>query len=206
MEDLILLAYEVACTALPAFVVFLVARQIRTNDMCGAKPHSIALGLTFSVYLLALFHLTGAGTLYDVMLFRLDFNPAQINAAPFAGFTSDVEGHTLNIALFVPLGVFAVAFSRHEGSFLPVITMSLAVSAAIEVSQLLNSRVTDIDDLIMNAAGALIGYALCRALGRKTPSEKRSGFSLMTMMLVSAFAFRFLLYNEMGLAKVLFGF
>ena len=39
-------------------------------------------------------------------------------------------------------------------SYLPVAAMTLVTSLAIEVSQLLNSRVTDVDDLLMNVVGA----------------------------------------------------
>ena len=37
-------------------------------------------------------------------------------------------------------------------------------SLAIELNQLLNNRITDIDDLFTNTLGAIIGYLLYRAL------------------------------------------
>lgn len=205
MEGFTILAYEFACTALPAFAVFVMADLLRRSDESRVKSPSIMLGAAFSTYIFALFYFTGAGTLYDAMRFGLDLNPAQINATPFAGFASDVEGHVLNIALFVPLGAFAFAFSGGRPTLLPAALTAVVATAAIEVSQLLNSRVTDVDDLVMNVAGALIGYALCRVLWRGKRSEGRSSICPMALMLAVAFVFRFLLYNEMGLAKILLG-
>ena len=37
-------------------------------------------------------------------------------------------------------------------------------SLAIELNQLLNNRITDIDDLFTNTLGAIIGYLLYKAL------------------------------------------
>lgn len=78
----------------------------------------------------------------------------------------------------------------------------------IEASQLLNSRVTDIDDLLMNAFGAFIGYRLfCRIKPRGSEhSCKKHGIGLSVAMIAAAFFGRFFLYDEMGLAKMLFGF
>lgn len=86
--------------------------------------------------------------------------------------------------------------------------MAVATSVAIEVSQLLNSRVTDVDDLLMNIIGALLGYGLLTLVSqtRKERSNEGPGIILPTVMIVAAFLGRFLLYDEMGLAKLLFSF
>ena len=41
------------------------------------------------------------------------------------------------------------------------------LSLGIELAQLLNYRVSDVDDLIMNTLGAFLGYALLMLLSRK---------------------------------------
>ncbi|HBT95229.1 MAG TPA: hypothetical protein DEB24_03600 [Coriobacteriia bacterium] len=45
-------------------------------------------------------------------------------------------------------------------------TSIIGLSLLIELSQLLNNRLTDIDDLIINTVGALIGFLLCRIVVR----------------------------------------
>ncbi|MNC52142.1 VanZ like family protein [compost metagenome] len=64
-----------------------------------------------------------------------------------------------NIALFVPLGIF-IRLSA-TGSLFTAILYSLGLSAGLEVSQLLLSMGSfDVDDLILNVLGGLIGYAM----------------------------------------------
>jgi glycopeptide antibiotics resistance protein len=71
-----------------------------------------------------------------------------------------------NAAAFVPLGVLVpLALRRH--SALLVVATALCVSVGIEVGQYLLSlavgwgyRSADIDDVIVNVCGAMVGYAL----------------------------------------------
>lgn len=205
MEHLALYACEFACTAVPAFIVYLALGPLiraRTNN----SAPSAVLASIFIIYLFALLHFTGAGTLHDALRFGLDFNPCQINVIPFANFTEDVEGHLLNVLLFVPLSLLVPMSSGGYLKALPVVATAIVTSLTIEFSQLLNSRVTDIDDLLMNVIGALIGYAIFRILFRRRCDDGRPSVLVMASMLVAAFLGRFLLFDEMGLAKMLFGF
>ena len=67
--------------------------------------------------------------------------------------------HTLgNLAWFVPLGVLL-----RKKSALTVLLTGAAVSTFIELMQyLLMTGVTDVDDVLLNALGALLGWALTR--------------------------------------------
>jgi glycopeptide antibiotics resistance protein len=72
-----------------------------------------------------------------------------------------------NLLLFMPLGFFyALRFNRHR----PVLWAVLAgvmVSAAIELFQiLLPGRTVDVDDVIFNGVGTLIGAALSLPVAR----------------------------------------
>ena len=207
MEYLAIYVCELACTAIPAFIAFLAyGRLRRRNRSSGAS--SVALAAVFSAYLFALFHFTGAGTLHDAMRFGMDFNPHQLSLVPFTGFLGDIEGHVLNVLLFVPLGLLVPMVSGTRPDALRMALMAVATSVAIEVSQLLNSRVTDVDDLLMNIIGALLGYGLLTLVSqtRKERSNEGPGIILPTVMIVAAFLGRLLLYDEMGLAKLLFSF
>lgn len=66
-----------------------------------------------------------------------------------------------NIAMFIPLGiVWPVAFKKLN-THGKVIAAGVGVSATIELLQLpFFDRATDIDDLILNSAGFLIGYGI----------------------------------------------
>lgn len=208
MEYPALYVCEFSCTAIPAFVVYLVVGGIdRRGHRRGDIP-SLMLAIIFAVYLFALFHLTGAGTLHDALRYGVDLYLHQTNWLPLLGFFGDIEGHLLNVLLFVPLGFLVPMLSGRCPGILRIILLAAVVSATIEASQLLNSRVTDIDDLLMNEIGTLIGYWLIccirpRGNGRSCEGH---GIDLSVAMIVAAFCGKFFLYDELGLAKTLFGF
>ena len=68
-----------------------------------------------------------------------------------------------NILLFIPLGYFATSYCRIKN--LGVITIvSLLSSSVIEVVQNFIGRSFDIDDIILNVVGGIIGFLLYRGL------------------------------------------
>ena len=77
-----------------------------------------------------------------------------------------------NIAMFVPLGLMLPLISRKHLSAGRLLVVALIASVAIELLQYTGSRFgsarwSDVDDILFNLVGALIGYALFR-LGRTT--------------------------------------
>ena len=74
-----------------------------------------------------------------------------------------------NIAAFIPLGVFIGALRPGGHSWRRAFVTGLAISVVIELSQLCLSllmgfpyRVADVDDVIANVAGTLLGYGAFR--------------------------------------------
>ena len=208
MEYLALNTCEFACTAIPAFAAYLVFRRCAHRVNQDADTLSALFAAVFAIYLFALLHLTGAGTLHDAIRFGIIPNPHQINSVPFASLEDDIEGHMLNVLLFVPLGLIIPAISGNRLTVFPVAALTAATSATIEISQLLNSRVTDVDDFFMNVIGALIGYGLFRCIASKTKRYLIEGpeIGLAVAMTAAAFLGRFLFFDEMSLARMLFGF
>lgn len=87
-----------------------------------------------------------------------------INLEPFAYMFSDFTNSLLNVVLFVPLGILLpLLWKRFKNPFRTVL-FGLCVSAAIEFLQLFTYRATDINDLITNTFGALIGWCIGRIL------------------------------------------
>ncbi|MNI24130.1 VanZ like family protein [compost metagenome] len=71
-----------------------------------------------------------------------------------------------NIALFVPLGIF-IRLSAKGGLF-KALVLSLGLSFSLEGTQLLLSMGSfDVDDLILNVFGGLLGYIICLKNPRK---------------------------------------
>ena len=71
-----------------------------------------------------------------------------------------------NVALFIPLGFFVPLLWKRYRKLWKTALFGLAVSLCVELVQLLVGRGTDVDDLILNTIGAVVGYALFR-LARK---------------------------------------
>jgi glycopeptide antibiotics resistance protein len=84
-----------------------------------------------------------------------------------------------NSVMLLPLGIFIPMLFRRLSGFIPVFFICLLVSVCIELMQLITRyRSTDIDDVILNTAGAVVGYFIYLLL-RPALSEVRSkeGFS-----------------------------
>ena len=68
-----------------------------------------------------------------------------------------------NLLWFVPLGLLL-----GKGSLLRALLLGIALSAAIEISQyILVTGLTDVDDIIFNALGSLLGRILYRRLPKR---------------------------------------
>ncbi|QJD86853.1 VanZ family protein [Cohnella herbarum] len=67
-----------------------------------------------------------------------------------------------NVALFMPLGVFLFILLKNNGlSIVGVMVLSFVLSLSLECAQAVFSLgVFDVDDLILNACGGLLGYLL----------------------------------------------
>ena len=80
-----------------------------------------------------------------------------------------------NVAMFIPLGIVWPAVFRKLDTHGKVIAAGVGVSLSIELLQLpFFDRASDIDDLILNSAGFIIGYLIFLAVKklkhRKNPA------------------------------------
>lgn len=84
------------------------------------------------------------------------------------GFFVNVLG---NIALFAPVG-FYLSLLLARPSLANVACAMGAFAVLVETMQLFSRRVTDIDDVLLNVAGGLIGFAAYRAMRSRLPAAK----------------------------------
>lgn len=125
-----------------------------------------------------------AFALYLIVLIALTFAPfgsdndlgKRINLEPFATIRSALRHGSgsgvfrlmvLNIAAFVPLGLLLPVVASRARGLVVVFLLALSLSVAIELGQLAVSqyvgyayRSTDVDDVILNVLGAVIGYVV----------------------------------------------
>ena len=118
----------------------------------------------FVLYLAAVCSLVGIPSVNGLVF------DASTNLIPIAdiatGALDYARNSLLNVLLFVPLGVFAPLLWGKFRSIKRVGLLAACLSCAIELSQLLTFRVTDIDDVITNTMGAILGYLLLKGLTR----------------------------------------
>ena len=200
------LAYEALTTLLPFFLIFLLFRNGQKKRGIVYPRYHVPALLVFAVYVLGVYHFTGAGTLYDIK--RFIFIPELINLVPFSN-EIDIVAYALNVVLFVPFGLLAPMIWKNMGKLRSVLLGAFGFTLLIEVSQLLNFRSTDIDDVILNVLGAAVGFVIYKLWDKMTESKYRVNSPVtaeLAMCILIAFAGRFFLYNEMGLMSLIHRF
>lgn len=163
--------YMTVMEVIPAAVVLIPLFLIFHMTVYKRNVQKSILNCLFCLYLAAVFVLVG---IPNVTYIRFDLN---LNWIPFRGIVADFKNSILNIALFVPLGSFLPVLWRGFRRFLPAALFGLGLSLAIELLQIFTYRATDVNDLITNVSGTVIGYLLSQpfASGSLSAGKGRAG-------------------------------
>jgi len=140
--------------------------------------------LSFIIYTLCLF---------QVVTFQDGVTWASNNFIPFREilryditsrlFFKNVVG---NMLMFLPFGFFISYYLKVEKIPLPII-LTIIASVSIEVVQLCIGRVFDVDDIILNLIGGILGYfiyKLLKAIGEKLPKFCHSEWFLNVISII----------------------
>lgn len=119
------------------------------------------LMLSFAIYILCLF---------QVVTFQDDVTWSSNNFIPFKEilryditsrlFIKNVLG---NMIMFLPFGFFMSYYLDIDKPHLPII-LTVIASTSIEIVQMSIGRVFDVDDIILNLLGGIVGYSLYKVL------------------------------------------
>ena len=207
MRYLILIGYEFLTVFLPFIITFAVlAKHGRRNGQRTSLRRFLLL-CVFAVYVSAAFFFTGAGTLFDLLRYGQEIHSDQLNLLPFSN-EINVRQYILNIFLFVPFGFLLPLSWPRTGKLRYALLAGLSFSLLIELSQLCNQRATDVDDLLMNTAGALLGYLLyalpAHFMKRKHGRPEYARYEPFVYIGAMFFG-HFLLYNWLGMVGILYG-
>lgn len=146
---------------IPAVLIlrYAIFRKRNLNEMIAV--------LIFAFYLIAVFSVVGIPT---VGTFKVNFS---FNLIPLIDIVNSpfeyIKNTVLNIILFMPLGFLVPAIWKNYRSIKTMFFMGFALSVCIELLQIFTFRLTDIDDLIANTAGTVLGYNLCKRFSFKLP-------------------------------------
>ncbi|MDN4605122.1 VanZ family protein [Paenibacillus sp. F6_3S_P_1C] len=161
----------------PLFILFLIALVLYTRvNQIRYTIKQYTLIIVFAVYILAVMHL---------VFFPIDINIGiYANQTPWYKtiqfipiLTLDIPSFALNILLFLPLGFMLPLVKPSADSVREAARIGLIFSFSIEVLQLIirvtlgNGRTTDINDLIANTAGSIIGYLIFHRLTKVTMGQ-----------------------------------
>jgi len=121
--------------------------------------------------------LIGFATIFFV--FPIEFNPMlrTFNLIPFDWLNAPNSTHQLvtevipNILMFIPFGIFTpIAFTKMR-KFYKVALVTLLLTVSIETFQYFIGRSADIDDVLANLLGGIIGYGIFKIASLFLPAS-----------------------------------
>lgn len=140
------------------FITSIIVVSLRITYLLKFKKNFVLykelLSFSFVIYVICLFYVV---TFQDVTWSTSNFVPfKEITRYEFLSdlFIKNVFG---NILIFMPFG-FLTSYFLELKKPLIVFILSIVTSLSIEYTQLIIGRVFDIDDIILNIVGGLIGF------------------------------------------------
>lgn len=138
------------------------------------------LKLFFIIYILCLFQIV---TAQDVSFGGVNIIPFKEIFRYEAGtylFYKNILG---NVLLFLPFGFFVGYFIKVKKVSV-MLLLTFIVSLSIETIQLSIGRVFDVDDVILNVLGGLIGFILYKVLNKAIPDKLKKNWILNIIIII----------------------
>lgn len=141
--------------------------------------------VVFVIYILCLFQVV---TFKDVSWSGSNFIPGKEIFRYEVGSSMFYRNTFGNMLLFLPYGFLVSYFFDIKRVYIPLILISIA-SLSIELTQLVIGRVFDVDDILLNIIGGLIGYFLYHVLDiieDKIPKKLKKEWILDVLVILLA--------------------
>lgn len=182
--------FEVLSTTWPTLVIFLtIIILLRVFTILNTSKkfilHEELLLLLFITYILFLFELVTSRDVYMNGTNLVPFREMFRYPVGSENFNRQVIG---NILLFMPFGFFATYYTKIK-KISSISFMSILVSLTIEVVQKYIGRSFDVDDIILNVVGGILGFLVyigLDAIRKKLPSifQKDGFYNFLSILLV----------------------
>lgn len=163
MQNMIFVLYPLFCILLPCMLYVLIQTKgfhRRTNFI-----HMIWVFI-FLYYVYLVLETTGIGTIWEIGLYPGMKLQEEINLIPFRDGIS--LSMILNVVMFMPLGFLLPLLWKEYQSLVRTAIIGFCFSCGIEFCQLFNRRVSDVDDLLVNTLGAILGWLIWIVFSRIT--------------------------------------
>ena len=156
MQNMIFVLYPLFCILLPCMLYVLIQTKgfhRRTNFI-------------HMIWVFIFLYTTGIGTIWEIGLYPGMKLQEEINLIPFRDGIS--LSMILNVVMFMPLGFLLPLLWKEYQSLVRTAIIGFCFSCGIEFCQLFNRRVSDVDDLLMNTLGAILGWLIWIVFSRIT--------------------------------------
>lgn len=187
--------YPVLCVFVPCIVyqIFLYKKRNRHEKL---KIGNLIWRYVFILYLYMVLDVVGMGSIWELgkygSIIRLD----EIHLIPFQ--SEGLFTYAMNILMFMPLGFLLPLLWEKYRALPKTILAGALLSFSIEIGQLFNRRQTDIDDLLMNVLGAILGFCiwlLFNKLFKTKPKDLHAFTDEPLVYLLLSVLCTFFLYN-----------
>lgn len=167
--------YALGALPFAAMWRFLRKKTFKKNGIITTAEHEIA-SVLFVMFMAALISQTVITDLSGIALENLEIHTERINLIPFKeikiafylGGSFFLVNFIGNLVMFLPIAFFT-GLLYNKATFLKCVLITAAFSVFVEVCQLPQDRGTDIDDVILNTLGGVMGYALYLIVGKIFP-------------------------------------
>ena len=144
----------IALIEIMAAAVFIVPIWCIYNKFCFHSRKRTIIYMIFGFYLTAVLSLVGFPNIISLKV------ELTVNIIPFVYMIDDLVNACLNVLLFIPFGFFLPVLWKEFRSVKRIFAAGFTMTLFIEAAQIFTFRATDIDDIITNIAGTLIGYLI----------------------------------------------
>jgi len=161
------------------------------------KFYEEILKLGFVIYIMSLFHVV---TFQDVSWSTSNFIPFK-EIFRYQLFSSSFFKNVIgNMIMFMPYGFFVSYFLKLDKKR-QIFFMSLITSFVIEITQLIIGRVFDVDDILLNICGGLLGYIVYKLVYKvkeKLPNVLKKDYFYNIIVTILILLIIYYLFNVLG--------
>lgn len=195
MENFLLELLDKLCGAIVSLPLVLIYLFIVDRERAKRRWGWLAL---LTLYLNAMYIVVGVpGVQYIV------WDPT-INLVPFQDFSvRNIVGMALNAVMFAPLGFLLPLFFERYRNWGRALEAGFLTSLTVELIQLFTFRATDVDDLIMNALGTLVGFLLAKLIFRHRTAVYRGKTDWLELVIVNTIILLVIVFVRYPLMEVM---
>ena len=127
-----------------------------------------------------------------------------LNLIPFQDFSArNMEGMVLNAIMFAPLGFLLPAYFERYRRWGRTLAAGFLTSLTVELIQMFTFRATDVDDLIMNTLGTLVGFLLAKLVLRRRTAVYRGKKDWLELVIVNGIVLLVIVFIRYPLMEVM---